>query len=167
MLAKWLNDPHGKPPYDPATGTLSWTTFRQNLFGYAYYQHGAVSCRGGKRCHSLHTAACTRQPPHGSRHTAAATPTRPFCILRHGQVVTPPKAAAASQRTNTAKGGLRAQPAPRTTFAAQVIWGWSLSIMCYCLMFVLPFVAIAAVRPMRRRFYRAFYLLHLVRVRVT
>ena len=55
MLAKWLNDPHGKPPYDPATGTLSWTTFRQNLFGYAYYQHGAVSCRGGKRCHSLHT----------------------------------------------------------------------------------------------------------------
>ena len=25
MLTKWLNDPHGKPPYDPATGTLSWT----------------------------------------------------------------------------------------------------------------------------------------------
>ena len=72
MLAKWLNDPHGKPPYNPTTGTLSWTTFRQNLFGYAYYQHGAVSCRAGKRCHSLHTAACTRQPPHGSRHTHAA-----------------------------------------------------------------------------------------------
>ena len=34
--------------------------------------------------------------------------------------------------------------------------------MCYCLMFVLPFVAIAAVPLLRRRFYRAFYLLHLL-----
>ena len=34
--------------------------------------------------------------------------------------------------------------------------------MCYCLMFVLPFVAIAVVPPLRRRFYRAFYMLHLL-----
>ena len=41
MMAKWLFNPYADPPYS-AGGPLTWTSFRQNLFGYAYYQRGAV-----------------------------------------------------------------------------------------------------------------------------
>ena len=77
MLVKWLNDPHGKPPYNQSTGTLAWITFRQNLFGYAYYQHGAARLLGGRSCHrkSCHS------PRTASRHhaTVAARPPPQCC----------------------------------------------------------------------------------------